>query len=164
MSYFKTKVLAVLAALFIIVPAVAGGGHTKGKEYIVYYYAFNPNNDAKQANRFEPVFEPEFIKAEVGDTIRFVPKEPRHNSVSISGLIPQGATPWTSELDTEFTISLDTEGVYAYKCEPHYEMGHVGVIQVGDGFVNKAEFTKNAAKINHEGGEKIRRLVAENVK
>lgn len=156
MSYFKTKVLAVVAALFMIVPAFSA-------EYTVYFYSFNPNNDSKQANRFEPVFEPEFLKIEKGDTINFVPKEPRHDSVSIKGLIPEGAKHWRGELDKPITVTFDTEGVYAYECTPHFHLGQAGVIQVGDGFPNKEEFTKTVAKIDHKGGEKIRKLLAENL-
>lgn len=78
------------------------------------------------------VFEPAVVKAAVGDTIRFVPTNPGHNSVSAEGLIPEGATAWEGSLSQEVTVTLDAEGVYVYECEPHTMMAMVGVIVAGE--------------------------------
>lgn len=74
-------------------------------------------------------FEPSFVKANVNDTIVFIPAGSGHNSRSL--LIPSGAQPWKSPYDKEFRVKLDNEGVYLYYCEAHKRMGMVGVIQVG---------------------------------
>lgn len=78
------------------------------------------------------VFEPAVVKAAVGDTVRFVPTNPGHNSVSAEGLIPEGATAWEGSLSQEVTVTLDAEGVYVYECEPHTMMAMVGVIVAGE--------------------------------
>lgn len=76
------------------------------------------------------VFEPNYVKAEVGDTIIFEPTDKAmHNSASL--LLPEGAKPWKSAYDVEIKVTLEKEGVYLYVCEPHHQMGMVGVIQAG---------------------------------
>jgi pseudoazurin len=77
------------------------------------------------------VFEPAFIQAQPGDTVTFVPTDRSHNSVSIEGMIPEGAEPWEGALNEEVTVTLTAEGLYAYQCDPHAPMGMVGLIQVG---------------------------------
>ena len=76
------------------------------------------------------VFEPAFVKANVGDTIKFEPTQVgAHNVKSL--VIPKGATEFNSKPDTAFVYKLEKEGVYVYVCEPHKSMGMVGLIQVG---------------------------------
>ena len=89
------------------------------------------------------IFEPAVIKVSVGDTIHFKATDAAHNSVSIDGMIPAGAASWASQLSQDISITLDTEGVYVYQCDPHVIMAMVGVIQVGEA-VNIEE-VKNAA-------------------
>jgi pseudoazurin len=84
------------------------------------------------------VFEPAVIKVSVGDTIHFKATDAAHNSVSVEGMIPAGAASWASQLSQDFSITLDTEGIYVYQCDPHLVMAMIGVIQVGDA-VNQAE-------------------------
>lgn len=84
------------------------------------------------------VFEPAVIKVSVGDTIHFKATDAAHNSVSVEGMIPEGAASWASQLSQDFSITLDTEGIYVYQCDPHLVMAMIGVIQVGDA-VNQAE-------------------------
>lgn len=77
------------------------------------------------------VFEPDFVRAEPGDTIRFVPTDKGHNAQTIKGMIPDGAKPFKSKYNKEFSVTLDAEGIYGIKCTPHYAMGMVALIQVG---------------------------------
>lgn len=95
------------------------------------------------------VFEPAVVKAAVGDTVRFVPTNPGHNSVSAEGLIPEGATAWEGSLSQEVTVTLDAEGVYVYECEPHTMMAMVGVIVAGEP-VNLEEIRANADDLESE--------------
>lgn len=78
------------------------------------------------------VFEPDFVSAAPGDTIRFVPTDKGHNVETIKGMIPAGAEPFKSKFNEEFTVTLDKEGVYGVKCTPHYGMGMVALIEVGE--------------------------------
>ena len=89
------------------------------------------------------IFEPAVIKVSVGDTIHFKATDAAHNSVSVDGMVPVGASSWASQLSQDISITLDTEGVYVYQCDPHLIMAMVGVIQVGEA-VNMDEI-KSAA-------------------
>jgi pseudoazurin len=90
-------------------------------------------------------YEPNFIKAGVGDTIVFVPANKGHDSSSL--LVPTGANPWKGTFDKEIRVKLEKEGVYLFACDAHKSMGMVGVIQVGKA-VNLAEAKKKAEDEN----------------
>lgn len=98
----------------------------------------NPDN-AKQ----RMVFSPSYLKIAPGDTVIFKAVDKGHNTVSVKGMIPEGVTPWKSKMNKDFEVTLDIEGVYGYKCMPHFGMGMVGVIQVGDD-VSNLETAKGA--------------------
>lgn len=78
------------------------------------------------------VFEPDLIVAAPGDTIRFVPTDKGHNVETIKGMLPAGAEPFKSKFNEEFTVTVTAEGVYGVKCSPHYGMGMVALIKVGE--------------------------------
>ena len=78
------------------------------------------------------VFEPDLVVAAPGDTIRFVPTDKGHNVETIAGMLPEGAEPFKGKYNKELTITLDAEGVYGVKCSPHYAMGMVALIRVGN--------------------------------
>ena len=78
------------------------------------------------------VFDPPFIKANVGDTVTFLPTDMLHNSQSVPGLIPSSANSWNGAMNEKIVIELKTEGVYVYQCTPHIALGMIGVIQVGE--------------------------------
>ncbi len=77
------------------------------------------------------VFAPDIIYIQSGDTVKFV-NMTSHDSVSVEGLIPQGAEHWKSGLGNNITLKLTVEGTYAYVCTPHIGFGMVGVIVVGE--------------------------------
>lgn len=76
------------------------------------------------------VFEPGFVKAQPGDTVKFVLVDPAHNSVSVE--VPEGAEGWQGAMNEGMTVTLNEEGVYVYKCTPHAALNMAGVIQVGE--------------------------------
>lgn len=76
------------------------------------------------------VFEPGYLEAEKGDTVKFVLTDPAHNSVS--QVVPEGAESWSGAMNKEVTVTLDAEGVYVYNCTPHAVLNMAGVIKVGD--------------------------------
>jgi pseudoazurin len=78
------------------------------------------------------VFEPDLVKALPGDTIRFVPADKGHNVESIKGMLPEGAAEFKSAMNEEFVLTPEAEGVYGVKCTPHYGMGMVALIAVGN--------------------------------
>ncbi|ARC39115.1 pseudoazurin (plasmid) [Paracoccus yeei] len=77
------------------------------------------------------VFEPAFVKAEVGDTVTFVPKDKGHDVVSLPGMLPEGVAEFESKLNEQFVLTLDKPGLYGVKCKPHLPMGMVALIQAG---------------------------------
>lgn len=77
-------------------------------------------------------WRPLVVFAQPGDTLRFK-NMTGHDTETIEGMIPEGATPWKSELGQEgFSVELTHEGAYIYKCNPHITTGMVGVVVVGD--------------------------------
>ena len=92
------------------------------------------------------IFEPGFLKVEVGDTVHFKSVDMAHNSESVAGLIPANATPWKGEINQDISITLNEEGVYVYQCTPHLILGMIGVIQVGNP-VNIGEVRNNVGKL-----------------
>lgn len=78
------------------------------------------------------VFEPAFVAAQPGDTITFIPSSKGHNAETIKGMFPEGFDKFKSKIGKEFSITLDLEGLYGIKCTPHYGMGMVALIQVGE--------------------------------
>jgi pseudoazurin len=82
------------------------------------------------------VFEPAFLKINTGDTVTFLATDAAHNSASIPGMLPNGASSWNGELSRDIAVTFDVPGVYGYQCTPHSMMAMVGVIQVGDNNAN----------------------------
>jgi pseudoazurin len=79
-------------------------------------------------------FEPAVVYAQPGDTIRFVPTDKGHNSTAV--VVPDGAEEWKGKLSKEVSVILDVPGLYAYKCTPHFGLGMVGLVAVGDPSIN----------------------------
>ena len=102
----------------------------------------------EKGDRHYKQFDPELLYVNPGDSIKFVVIEGSgHNTETIVGMIPKGAEEWKSEISKDFTITLQKEGVYGYKCFNHYIMGMIGVIVVGNPSVNLDE----AVKVPHSG-------------
>lgn len=95
------------------------------------------------------VFQPDLIIAEPGDTVTFVPTDKSHDAESIKGMIPEGATPFKGKVNEQITVTFDKEGVYGIKCTPHYGMGMVALVVVGNP-VNLEE----ASAVKHPGKAK----------
>ncbi len=75
-------------------------------------------------------FSPKVLFANPGDEICWT-NMTAHDSQSIEGLIPEGAEPWHIALGRNGCVTLTVEGVYIYKCNPHYPVGMAGAIIVG---------------------------------
>ena len=121
------------------------------------------------------VFEPALIKAEVGDTIKFVAVKNGHQVQSFKGGVPTNCDFTTQEFSKEvkkgdcskglskniikskkikknkpYIVTINTEGYYALMCKPHYSMGMVGLIVVGSP-KNAAEFKKSFLSKDRKG-------------
>lgn len=85
------------------------------------------------------VFEPAYIKANPGDTITFIPVDKGHNVESIKDMIPAAAEKFKSKINENYVLSVSEPGAYFVKCTPHYAMGMVALIVVGDNPANLDE-------------------------
>ena len=86
----------------------------------------------KGADGERMVFEPAFIQAQPGDTIKFIAADKGHNAEVNKGMLPEGAEEFKGKINEEIEITLTQEGVYGVICKPHYAMGMVMTIAVGD--------------------------------
>lgn len=96
-------------------------------------------------------FEPAFLHIQPGDAVRFVPTDKGHDVETIPGMLLDGAAPLKGELSQEFKVEFKTPGVYGFRCLPHFGMGMVGLIKVGDAPANleaakQAKLMSQAAK------------------
>lgn len=82
------------------------------------------------------VFEPSYIKANPGDTVTFIPTDKGHNVESIKDMIPEGAEAFKSKVNENYTLNVTQPGAYLVKCTPHYAMGMVALLVVGENPTN----------------------------
>lgn len=101
------------------------------------------------------VFSPDFVKANVGDTVHFVAADKGHNAESIDGILPDGARDFKGQMGKDLTITLDKEGLYGVRCQPHFALGMVALIEAGKP-VN--EDAAKAAKLPPKAKQKFAKL------
>ncbi len=77
----------------------------------------------------------EVARIEVGDTIKWLPKNEGHNVEFLAGP-NMGSLPEKSDLNVGHAVTFDLPGVYLYQCTPHGNMGMLGLIVVGNNFDN----------------------------
>lgn len=77
------------------------------------------------------VFEPDFVKAEPGDVIHFIPTDKSHNVEAIKEMLPEGVEVFKSKINEEYSLTVTEPGIYGVKCTPHFAMGMVMAVQVG---------------------------------
>lgn len=88
------------------------------------------------------VYEPALIRANPGDTIKFLSVDKGHNAEAMKGGIPESAEMFKSKANQDFEVTLEADGTYMVKCTPHYAVGMVALILVGDHTVNFEEAKK----------------------
>lgn len=100
-------------------PAAGGGG--------------GGNPETHTVNAQATAFDPVAIRINPGDTVRWNNMVGHNvNTQGMGDLIPEGAEHFTSKMGEDYSRKFDVEGVYIYKCDPHYAMGMVGAIIVGE--------------------------------
>jgi len=126
------------------------------------YHMYGANFEVKMLNQGQDgvmVFEPSLLKINVGDTVTFKATDAAHNSASIPGMIPNGASSWNGDLSKDISVTFDVPGIYGYQCTPHAMMAMVGVIQVDNNIENldtakiaassfKSTFVMNQSRLN----------------
>ena len=86
----------------------------------------------KGADGERMVFEPSFIQVQPGDTVKFLATDRSHNAELNKGMHPDGAESFKGKINEEIEVTLDIEGVYGVICKPHFAMGMVMTIAVGE--------------------------------
>ena len=112
-------------------------------------------HEIKMLNKGEAgimVFEPAFLEIAPGDTVHFRTVDKGHNAASIDGMMPDGAAPWKGGLSKDVDVTFEIEGVYGIRCLPHYPMGMVALIAVGNPSVN----LETARRVKQPGKAKQR--------
>ncbi|MDE1158036.1 MAG: pseudoazurin [Neorhizobium sp.] len=98
--------------------------------------AFSAEIEIKMLNKGSDnqlmVFEPAAVKIAPGDTVKFVAADKGHDAISIPDLSPEGFAGINGKISQDVTVTFDKPGAYAFKCAPHFGMGMVGLVVVGD--------------------------------
>lgn len=77
-------------------------------------------------------FSPGYLEIQPGDTVQFLATHAGHNAATIEGMLPEGGEAFVGNINEEIEVTLTEEGIWGIKCSPHYTMGMVMLIQVGD--------------------------------
>ena len=112
-----------LLACIVLVSALFMSPFTVGAEHVVKLLTSGENGQTM-------VMSPGYLKIVAGDSVTFVPADSSHNAESVS--IPEGAEKFNTPMGQKATLTFNKEGVYLYKCTPHFALGMLGVIQVGN--------------------------------
>jgi pseudoazurin len=97
--------------------------------------AFAANFDVQLLNRGDAgmmVFQPALVHVAVGDTVTFKATDKGHDVQTIPGMLPDGAQPIKGEVSKDLIVTFTAPGAYGVKCAPHFAMGMVGLVVVGD--------------------------------
>lgn len=92
--------------------------------------------EVRMLNRNESggmVYEPDFLRLRPGDRVRFLATHITHNAASMPEMLPEGARPFKGGINEEIEVTFTEPGLYGIKCVPHYAMGMVMLVQVGEG-------------------------------
>ena len=115
---FAFKAAAVAALVLLATPAMAAN--------------FEVHMLNKGADGQAMVFEPALTKVAVGDTVTFIPTDKGHNAETIKEILPAGAEAFKGAIGKEIAVTFTVPGAYGVKCTPHFGMGMVALIVVGD--------------------------------
>lgn len=138
---------AILASSFLALgPALAASG------------AFSADIEVKMLNKGATgeamVFEPAAVRAAVGDTIHFVPVDKGHDAAAVKELLPEGVEEFKGKMNQELVLTVEKEGAYVVKCTPHWGMGMVALVVVGEGAPANLDAVK-AAKMPKKTRERL---------
>ena len=78
------------------------------------------------------VFEPALTQIQPGDTVHFIAASKGHNAETIPGMFPEGTEAFKSPIGKDFSFTFEKDGIYGIRCTPHYGMGMVAMIVVGE--------------------------------
>jgi pseudoazurin len=106
------------------------------------------------------VFEPSYVRADVGDRVHFIPTDAGHNAETIPGMIPDGAQDEAGAMGKELVMTLTKPGLYGIRCKPHFSLGMVALIKVGSGIAPNAT-SATAVKLPMLAAKRMAPLLAQ---
>ncbi|PVZ71970.1 plastocyanin/azurin family copper-binding protein [Pelagibaculum spongiae] len=77
-------------------------------------------------------FEPDYLRIQPGDTVRFTGSMGQHTVTTVKGMLPEGVKPVEIHSIPSKDIKFDVPGVYGLKCRVHNRYGMVALLVVGD--------------------------------
>ena len=110
-----------MAVLFLVLPASVNASD-------MTIQMLNKDIGSKKQN----IYSPALIQIELGDTVKWVATDRGHNVEFVRGAVPEGVKPFRSALGKDVSYTFSTPGAYVFKCTPHYGLGMVGIIIVGE--------------------------------
>jgi pseudoazurin len=110
-----------MAVLFLVLPASVNASD-------MTIQMLNKDIGSKKRN----IYSPALIQIELGDTVKWVATDRGHNVEFVRGAVPKGVKPFRSALGKDVSYTFSTPGAYVFKCTPHYGLGMVGIIIVGE--------------------------------
>lgn len=116
----RTTILIAATAMFAFAPPAASADVT------IEMFTKHPETNERN------VYAPELVQIEPGDTVTWKATDRGHNIEFVTGAVPEGVDRFRSPLNKDVSYSFETPGIYVYKCTPHYGLGMVGVVVVGD--------------------------------
>jgi len=105
------------------------------------------------------VFEPNYVEIQPGDTVHFVATQRGHNAASIKEMSPEGFKGFLGKIDHNISVKFDIPGYYGVKCTPHYTMGKVMIIKVGDGVEMSEQFRNFGVNAPGMAGKRFKQYI-----
>ena len=87
-------------------------------------------------------FSPDYVEIQPGDTIRFLNSLGQHTVVSIKGMMPEGAEPFSISHKKVAEVRFEKPGIYGIRCRVHSRYGMVMMVKVGNELPNLEEARK----------------------
>ncbi|MEM7213203.1 MAG: pseudoazurin [Pseudomonadota bacterium] len=115
---YRTLSLAAALSVALALPAAAD---------MIEIEMLNVGSDKERM-----VFEPAYVRLEPGDTLKFIAVDKGHNAESVKGMGPEDGETFKGKINEEIEVTFDVEGWYGIQCKPHYAMGMVMAVEVGD--------------------------------
>lgn len=113
----------ILTAAFALSTVLAGSAMAE-----TYEIQMLNRDDARETM----VFSPSALRIAPGDTVKFVAADRGHNAESIDGMWPESVEPFAGKINEEVAVTFDQPGFYGVRCKPHFAMGMVMTIAVGE--------------------------------
>ena len=98
----------------------------------------------------------EVAHIDVGDTIKWLPKNEGHNVEFLAGP-KMSSLPAKSKIDAPHSVIFNVPGVYLYGCTPHGNMGMLGLVIVGNDLHNLESIKR--IKLSPVATSVLRRLI-----